>query len=85
MSEPIRSTEQSDTKDQLSKKLWEFYSLNKSYIDAAEKYLAKPSGVESTDTRCENLTRNDIDRLYSHISALEHIAKLLYEEFLSKK
>lgn len=68
----------------LTAKLLALYDSNKNYIDEAEKFLtiAQP---KLADTYKDKLTREDIDRMYSHISVLENVAKLLQEEFLMNK
>lgn len=81
MPKPIATRMLSIEKNDLTVKLLALYDLNKSYIDEAEKFLA----ASSHNARNETLLPGDIDRLYSHISVLEHVAKLLYEEFLLSK
>ncbi|MGZ5801745.1 MAG: hypothetical protein ACXWJZ_14050, partial [Burkholderiaceae bacterium] len=76
---------QSAETNDLTVKLIALYDLNKSYISEAEKFLSPSSREISDGSHKKNLTREDIDRLYSHIYVLEHIAKLLYEEFLIDK
>lgn len=79
------STDTQPKKSDLQEKLLALYDLNKSYIDEAEKFLSITPNTSSSESRNESLKREDIDRLYSHIFVLEHIAKLLYEEFLINK
>jgi hypothetical protein len=69
----------------LQEKLLALYDLNKSYIDEAEKFLSAASKTSTAECRKDSLNREDIDRLYSHVFVLEHIAKFLYEEFFTNK
>ncbi|HEY8102816.1 MAG TPA: hypothetical protein VIF82_18915 [Burkholderiaceae bacterium] len=84
MSKPI-SAVTPQKKNGLQEKLLALYDLNKSYISEAENFLSKNSKKLSGEYRKESLRKEDIDRLYSHIFVLEHIAKLLHEEFLTNK
>jgi len=85
MSTSICTSTQSTEANDLVVKLLALYDLNKSYIDEAEKFLSPAAQEISDGSNKKNFTREDIDRLYSHIYVLEHIAKLLYEEFLINK
>jgi hypothetical protein len=78
-------TEQLKKRTELTKKLLALYDSNKGYIDKAEKFLSPSSQKEFESCRKENLEREDIDRLYAHVFVLEHLAKLLYEEFVVHK
>lgn len=84
MSKQISESSQS-TQESLQIKLLALYDLNKSYIDAAEKFLSDSSKKSHGEFRNETLMQKDLDRLYSHIFVLEHIAKLLYEGFLIER
>jgi hypothetical protein len=85
MSNPIDKSTPLTEKNDLTIKLLALYDLNKSYIETAEKFLSESMNKTSPESRNGSLTREDIDRLYSHVFVLEHIAKLLYEEFLINK
>jgi hypothetical protein len=69
----------------LQEKILELYELNKSYINEAEKFLLATSQGSTTESNKESLHKKDVERLYSHVFVMEHIAKLLYEEFLINK
>jgi len=66
----------------LSEQLKSLYDLNKSYIDLAERFFSNSAEITSNKNEKGELARDDIERLYSHVFVLEHIAKLLYEEFI---
>jgi hypothetical protein len=72
-------------KNELAAKLLSLYESNLDYINTAEKYLSAKCPKDSDSERGPHLTKEDIDRLYSHVYVLEHIAKLLYEEFFITK
>lgn len=67
-------------KKKLTAKLLALYDLNKRYIDEAKTSLSTSHGTAS-----ETLMQEEIDRLFAHISLLEHAAKLLHENFLLSK
>jgi hypothetical protein len=85
MSNPSDKITASSEKNDLTLKLLALYEINKGYIETAEKFISAAVHKTSTEPQNESLTREDIDRLYSHVFVLEHIAKLLYEEFLINK
>jgi hypothetical protein len=66
-------------------KLLALYDINRSYIDEAEKFLCSSTQKMTAQSGKQSIGHEDIDRLYSHVAVLEHIAKLLHEEFLINK
>lgn len=84
MQDSIDNDMHPDSRSDLTVKLLALYDINRGYIDEAEKFLCAEQNAHDASSK-QSISREDIDRLYSHVFVLEHIAKLLYEEFLMNR